>query len=116
MSDCDIVVLPSYREGFPKVLLEAGASSRAIITTDVVGCREICSNGHNGFLIQVRSVKSIAKAMIRYLRDTELITTMGENNHKLVKENYSDEVIFPKFMTLYQSLISSDPRNERGSR
>lgn len=116
MSDCDIVVLPSYREGFPKVLLEAGASSRAIITTDVVGCREICSNGHNGFLIQVRSAKSIAKAMIRYLRDPELITTMGENNHKLVKENYSDEVIFPKFMTLYQSLISSDPRNERGSR
>ena len=57
------VVLPSYREGLPRTLLEAAAMARPLIATDVPGCREVVENGINGFLCQVRDSESLAKAM-----------------------------------------------------
>jgi glycosyltransferase involved in cell wall biosynthesis len=62
-SDC--VVLPSYREGTPRTLLEAAAMGRPLVTTDAVGCREVVDDGGNGYLCEVRSARSLADAMRR---------------------------------------------------
>lgn len=61
-SQAHVVCLPSYREGLPKVLLEAAACGRPIITTDTPGCREIVQHGENGYLVPVRAVTELADA------------------------------------------------------
>ena len=65
MAEADFVVLPSYREGLSRVLLEAAAMSRPIVTTNVPGCRDIVSDGVNGYLCAARDAESLASAMIR---------------------------------------------------
>jgi glycosyltransferase involved in cell wall biosynthesis len=64
----DAVVLPSYREGLPRVLLEGGAMGKPLIATDVPGCRHVVSDGFNGFLAEVRDARSLAGAMLKLLR------------------------------------------------
>jgi glycosyltransferase involved in cell wall biosynthesis len=61
----DFIVLPSYREGLSRVLLEAAAMGRPIVTTDVTGCRDIVREGENGFLCEARSAESLTAALIR---------------------------------------------------
>jgi glycosyltransferase involved in cell wall biosynthesis len=64
----DCVVLPSYREGTPRTLLEAAAMGRPLVTTDAVGCREVVDDGNNGFLCEIRSASSLADAMRRMIQ------------------------------------------------
>ena len=91
-SDC--VVLPSYREGMPRVMLEAMAMAKPIITTDVPGCRETVPEGKNGFLVDVQDSKSLANAMTSFINmgDTER-HLMGDEGRKLVKEMFNSEKI-----------------------
>lgn len=70
LDKADCVVLPSYREGLPRSLLEAAAMARPMIATDVPGCRDVVTDGDNGFLCEVRSAESLAGAMDRMLRLT----------------------------------------------
>jgi len=77
ISKCSVYVLPSYREGTPRTVLEAMAMGRAIITTDVPGCRETIINGENGILISPKSVGSIADAMVTFINNPDLINSMG---------------------------------------
>jgi glycosyltransferase involved in cell wall biosynthesis len=67
LADSDCVVLPSYREGLPRSLLEAAAMARPMIATDVPGCRDVVTAGENGFLCEARSVESLASAMEKML-------------------------------------------------
>ena len=75
-----VYVLPSYREGMPRTVLEAMAMGRPIITTDVPGCRETVIEGYNGFLISPRDPQSLAEAMERFIAHPELVTQMGNNS------------------------------------
>jgi glycosyltransferase involved in cell wall biosynthesis len=72
-----VVVLPSYREGTPRSVLEGMAMGRAIITTDVPGCRETVVDGSNGLLVPVRDAISLAAAMLKLARDPALVARMG---------------------------------------
>ena len=81
-NNCHLVVLPSYREGMPKSLIEACAVGRAIITTDAVGCRDCVDEGINGFKVPVYSSEELAKAIEKLILKTHLITKMGENSRK----------------------------------
>lgn len=88
LRDCTVYVLPSYREGTPRSVLEAMATGRPIITTDAPGCRETVENGVNGFLVPVRSAEAVAEAMRRFLRDPELVRRMAEASIVKVREKY----------------------------
>ncbi len=72
-----IVCLPSHREGLPKALVEAAASGRAIVTTDVPGCREVVSDGENGLLVGCRNVDALAEAIRTLVEDADLRQRMG---------------------------------------
>jgi glycosyltransferase involved in cell wall biosynthesis len=88
MSDCSVFVLPSYREGMPRTVLEAMAVGRAIITTDTPGCRETVSEGENGFLVPVKSVDALVQAMERFVKNPNLVESMGARSLELAIAKY----------------------------
>lgn len=88
IADCSVYVLPSYREGTPRTVLEAMSMGRAIITTDAPGCRETVINGDNGFLISVKSVDELAVAMERFILDPDLARHLGERSRQIAEEKY----------------------------
>lgn len=88
IQDCSVYVLPSYREGTPRTVLEAMAMGRAVITTDAPGCRETVVDGDNGFLIPVKDVDALAQAMLRFIEQPELIAQMGQRSRVIVEEKY----------------------------
>lgn len=83
-----IYVLPSYREGIPRTVLEAMAMGRAIITTDAPGCRETVINNYNGFLVPVKSVDKLVEAMEKFILNTDLIGTMGKKSRKIAEDRF----------------------------
>jgi glycosyltransferase involved in cell wall biosynthesis len=93
------VVLPSYREGLPRSLLEAAAMARPLIATDVPGCRELVEDGVNGFLCRARDPESLAGAMKR-LAETpdEARAAMGAAARRLVEERFSERIVFDAYL------------------
>jgi glycosyltransferase involved in cell wall biosynthesis len=83
-----VYVLPSYREGTPRTVLEAMAMGRPIITTDAPGCRETVLEGENGFLVPVGDVKALAETMQRFLDDPALVRSMGRRSREIAVEKY----------------------------
>lgn len=83
-----VYVLPSYREGTPRTVLEAMAMGRPIITTDAPGCRETVINDYNGYLVPVKAVEELASAMERFIVTPELIIEMGKASRQLVEEKF----------------------------
>lgn len=83
-----VYVLPSYREGTPRTVLEAMAMGRAIITTDAPGCRETVVHGQNGFLVDVKSVDSLVTAMQAFVQRPELIQQMGQQSRQIALDKY----------------------------
>ena len=88
IAECSVYVLPSYREGTPRTVLEAMAMGRPIITTDAPGCRETVSEGDNGFLVPVKSVDELVLSMLKFLESPELIGRMGERSRQIAEEKY----------------------------
>lgn len=84
----NVYVLPSYREGTPRTVLEAMAMGRAVITTDAPGCRETVVHESNGFLVPVRSTAALVEAMLRFVEQPELISQMGKRARKMAEEKY----------------------------
>lgn len=85
---CSVYVLPSYREGTPRTVLEAMAMGRAVITTDAPGCRETVVEGDNGFLVPVKSVDELVDAMQRFIDNPELVAQMGERSRQIAEHKY----------------------------
>lgn len=83
-----VYVLPSYREGTPRTVLEAMAMGRAIITTDAPGCRETVVEGENGFLVPVADALSLAAAIKRFIDQPDLVATMGQKSQQIAKAKY----------------------------
>lgn len=88
IEDCSVYVLPSYREGTPRTVLEAMSMGRAVITTDAPGCRETVVDGDNGFLVPVRAVDALAEAMARFITDPTLAARMGQRGRQIAEEKY----------------------------
>ena len=85
---CSVYVLPSYREGTPRTILEAMATARPIITTDAPGCRETVIDGVNGFLVPVKDAKALSEKMIRFIEHPEKIAEMGEKSLEYCNEKF----------------------------
>lgn len=83
-----VYVLPSYREGTPRTVLEAMAMGRPIVTTDVPGCRETVRDGVNGFLVPAQDASALAHALERFLLEPGLIAAMGRKSRRIAVEKY----------------------------
>jgi glycosyltransferase involved in cell wall biosynthesis len=88
INDCSVYVLPSYREGTPRTVLEAMAMGRPVITTDAPGCRETVVHGDNGFLVPVKSVPELVEAMLQLIERPELVRKMGARSRQIAEQKY----------------------------
>lgn len=88
LAQSSVFVLPSYREGIPKTILEAMACGRAIISTNVPGCKETVKIGVNGFLVPARDIASLRVAMEEFIIKPELIAQMGQRSREIAVEKY----------------------------
>ena len=103
------VVLPSYREGLPRTLLEAAAMGKPLVATDVPGCREVVTDGVNGTLCALRDVESLAAAMMRIAAlDPEHRTEMGRQSRKMVQEQYSESLVVAAYLDALRALPSRE--------
>jgi glycosyltransferase involved in cell wall biosynthesis len=99
------VVLPSYREGLPRSLLEAGAMARPLIATDVPGCRDVVEEGVNGYLCRACDARSLAQAMRRFadLPPAERLA-MGDAGRRKVQERFSEEFVVRAYLDVLAGL------------
>lgn len=88
IASSSVYVLPSYREGTPRTVLEAMAMGRAVITTDAPGCRETVIDGLNGFLVPVKSVDALVQAMEKFIQQPVLIESMGAESRKIAENKF----------------------------
>lgn len=88
LEESDVYVLPSYREGTPRSVLEAMATGRPIITTETAGCRETVQLGVNGFLVPIKDSVALADAMEKFIIAPDIIINMGKASRKIVEEKY----------------------------
>lgn len=107
LSRTHLVVLPSYREGFPKVLIEAASCGRAVITTDVPGCRDAIDPGVTGLLVPVRNVEALAEAMQEMLNDPKYRKAMGYAGRRRAETMFPVEKIVDTHLKIYQDLMAS---------
>lgn len=105
---CTVYVLPSYREGTPRTVLEAMAMGRAVITTDAPGCRETVVDGDNGFLVPVQSVDILVAAMERFVADPALAQRMGQRSRQLAEDKYDVHKINQR-MLLEMGIPAGEP-------
>ena len=103
----DVVCLPSYREGLPKSLIEACACGLPIVTTDTVGCREVVSDGENGFLVPVKSVEPLADALEKLIKDPSLRRRMGALGRIRAERLYDTRKISSSTLEVYSELKAS---------
>ncbi len=101
-----VIVLPSYREGLPKVLIEAAACGRPVVTSDVAGCRHVVIPNSSGLLVPVKDSNAIAQAIQRFVNDKDLRTQFGLAGRALAEQRFGEEQIGITYMQLYQQLIT----------
>jgi glycosyltransferase involved in cell wall biosynthesis len=98
LAACRIYVLPSYREGTPRSVLEAMATGRAILTSNAPGCRETVRDGVNGYLVPVRDVEALAQRMRQLIDDPELTARMGAASLRIAREKFDVHEVNAKLM------------------
>ena len=103
----NLVVLPSYREGLPRVLIEAAACGRAIITTDVPGCRDAIVPNVTGLLVPVRDAEALADAIEQLLSDADLRRSMGAAGREFAEKEYGIDKVVEAHLKIYQELAES---------
>lgn len=96
-----IAVLPSYREGLPKSLLEGAACGRPVVATDVPGCREICRDGETGIRVPLKSVEPLADALQALAEDRDRLRDLGAGARRAVEEDFAEPIVVDQTMALY---------------
>lgn len=100
-----LVVLPSYAEGMPLALAEGAATGRAIVTTDVPGCREVVIDGENGLKVPVRDAASLARAIETLITDRNELTVMGERGRQHVVTHLAIERVIDEMLSVYERAL-----------
>ena len=110
IASADCVVLPSYREGTPRTLLEAAAMGKPIITTDVVGCKEVVEHGVNGFLCEVKNAQDLALKMKEMLLLSEnQRRLMGENGRLKMEKEFDEKIVIQKYLQAIDLALLGQP-------
>lgn len=103
----EVIVLPSYREGTPRTLLEGAAMGRALLASDVPGCKEVVIDGENGFLFKVKDAKSLVNKVKLYLSlRMEERTKLSIASRKLAEEKYDEKHIISSYQNVIQQMTS----------
>lgn len=106
LSLSDLCVLPSYREGTPRVLIEAGAQQVPSITTDVPGCRDVVRDNWNGRLVPPKDAPALATAIIELLRNRDTRTVMGRRSYRYVKETFDLPYVADAYAEIYHHALA----------
>ena len=101
-----IICLPSYREGFPKSLIEAAAASRAVITTNVPGCRDSIIPNKTGLLVPVKNANKLANAIQFLIENPKIRKSMGKAGRKLAKNQYQIKLVINTHIKIYERLVN----------
>jgi glycosyltransferase involved in cell wall biosynthesis len=110
LSEVDVVVLPSYREGLPKTLIEAAACALPLITTDAPGCREVVSNtGEDGLQIPVRDSAALADAIRLLDDDRKLCRKLGLAAREKALREFDELIVISKTLRVYSELLDPVP-------
>ena len=99
-----IICLPSYREGFPKALMEAAAASRAVVTTDVPGCRDVIIPNKTGLIVPVKNSEALANAIQDLINNPKKRKKMGEEGRELAKKEFDIKNIVQAHIEIYKNL------------
>lgn len=102
----DALAFPSYREGFPNVVLQAGAMGLPAIVTDINGCNEIIHHEQNGLIIPPKNAPALADALRRIATDTELYTHLQKNSRPRIQQNYEQTVVWEALLAEYRNAES----------
>ena len=101
----DCFVFPSYREGFPNTVLEAGAMGLPSVVTDINGSREIINNGYNGLIVPPRDEQALFKAMTEMLENTEKRKKMATNARPLIAQRFEASFVRACLYDFYQRIL-----------
>ena len=105
INEADCIVLPSYREGTPRTLLEGAAIGRPLITTSAVGCREVVDDGKNGWLCRVGDARDLAEKMERILRlSDEERYAMSVYGRKKVERQFDETIVIKRYIKVIESI------------
>lgn len=116
MANADVFVLPSYREGIPRAVLEAMAMGKPVITTEAAGCKETVAHGENGFLVPVGNVQALFEAMVEMMEmGKPVLSKMGEKSRERAIAQFDIQAINQQFLELVEQLlayeIAASPRS-----
>ncbi|PKO07316.1 MAG: glycosyltransferase family 1 protein [Chloroflexi bacterium HGW-Chloroflexi-3] len=103
--NCNIVTLPSLGEGLPTVLIEAAASGRAIVATDVAGCRDVVKDGENGFLVPPNNPNALADVILDLINDPAKRELMGKKGRSIAEEKFTTQIVNNKTLDVYKTLL-----------
>ena len=103
----NVLTFASYREGFPNVVMQAGAMGLPSIVSDINGCNEIISNNQNGIIVEVKATQPLADAMLLLQKDLELFKKLQSNARKKIVDNYSRDFVWNELRNFYSSEIKS---------
>jgi glycosyltransferase involved in cell wall biosynthesis len=107
LHEAHIVCLPTYyREGVPRVLMEAAACGRPLVATDMPGCRDIVLDGVNGLIVAPHDVDALVAALERLIGDGELRVRLGAAGRKLVQQKFALPIVLEEFWRLYMKLMA----------
>ncbi|HMB55918.1 MAG TPA: glycosyltransferase family 4 protein, partial [Arenimonas sp.] len=107
LASVDVVVLPSYREGLPKTLIEAAACALPLVTTDVPGCREVVSDGVDGLLVPVRDAVALAAAIARLHDDPVLAARLGTAARAKALAEFDERIVIARTRQVYDEVLLS---------
>jgi len=111
ISQADVLVLPSYREGLPRTLLEGAAMARPLIATDVPGCRDVVINGVTGLLCKTRDSIDLADAMFRYMTlSIDQRKEMGLRARAHVEQHFDQQFVIAKYLEVVQRIYANELR------
>ncbi len=106
----DCIVLPSYREGTPRTLLEAASSGKPIVATNVPGCNNVVENNYNGFLCKLKDAEDLAGKMYdMLLLNEEAWAQMGKNSRTKVEQQFDEKIVIEKYMNAIRSILYDVP-------
>jgi len=105
IQQADCIVLPSYREGTPRTLLEASSSAKPIVATDVPGCHHVVKHQYNGLLCKLKDADDLASKMLEMANyDDETLRKMGQNGRAKMETEYDEKIVAEKYLTTLHSL------------
>jgi glycosyltransferase involved in cell wall biosynthesis len=103
----DALAFPSYREGFPNVVMQAGAMGLPSIVSDINGCNEIIEEGKNGLIIPAKDTKALQRAMIKLIKDQNLYEKLKSNSREMITLRYEQRLVWEAILEEYNQLVKN---------